>query len=287
MAVVAFTFIVSATARAATHANVEYGQAAGEKLLLDVNVPEGQGPFPVVILVHGGGWGSGDKADANHAPWFRAFSAANFTWFSVNYRLAPQHHWPACLDDVLTAIRWVKAHAAEFKGDPSRIALIGYSAGGQLACFAATVVDDSVRVQAVVGFAPVTDFEQELPKRDNMLGVAQRGLLNRPQELTPETLGMLRALSPVNHVRPGLPPFLLLHGDADKSVPYEQSLAFQSKLRANGIRCDLITLKGAPHRLTEWEKFMPDFGARTIAWLRETLSATASSRTPVQLPSTP
>lgn len=107
--------------------------------------------------------------------------------------------------------------------------------------------------------------------RGNVLGRAQQGLLNRPKELTPESLGLLRALSPINHVRPGLPPFLLLHGDADKSVPFEQSVAFQTKLQTNGVRCDLITLPGAPHRLSDWDKFQPDHGARMIDWLREVL----------------
>lgn len=253
--------------------NIEYGQVGGEKLLLDAGVPAGNGPFPVAILVHGGGWTGGDKAGADITPWFESFSSAQFTWFSINYRLAPQHRWPACLEDVQTAIRWVKANAARYKGEPSRIALIGYSAGGHLATLAATVVDDSVRVQAVVGYAPLTDFVQELPMRGNVLGRAQQGLLNRPKELTPETLGMLRALSPSNYIRPGLPPFLLLHGDADQSVPFAQSVAFQAKLRANGVRCDLITLPGAPHRLTEWARFMPKYGARTIAWLRERFAA--------------
>ena len=82
---------------------------------------------------------------------------------------------------------------------------------------------------------------------------------------------MLGALSPINHIRPGLPPFLPIHGDADQSVPYEQSLAFQSKLRTRGVRCDLITLPGAPHRLTRWDHHLPDYGSRAIAWLRETL----------------
>ena len=253
------------------HSNVEYGRTAGEELLLDVCEPNGEGPFPVAIYVHGGGWTGGDKANPDDAPVLDLLNKAGFTWFSINYRLAPQYRWPACLNDVQTAIRWVKANAARYKGDPSRVALIGYSAGGHLASFAATVVDDNVRVQAVVGCAPLTDFVQELPKRGNILGSAQRGLLNRPKELTPESLGMLKALSPINHVRPGLPPFLLIHGDADQSVPYEQSLAFQVKLRAHDVRCDLITLPGAPHRLTQWNDYLPNYGRRAIAWLRETL----------------
>lgn len=257
--------------RSAKVTDIEYGQAAGEKLMLDVNVPGGNGTFPVAILVHGGGWTSGDKA-TDITPWFESLTEAQFTWFSINYRLAPKHRWPACFEDVQTAIRWVKANAARYKGDPSRIALIGYSAGGQLATLAATVVDESVRVQAVVGYAPPTDFVQELPMRGGVLSRVQQGLLNRPQGLTPESIGMLAALSPINHVRPGLPPLLLLHGDADKTVPLQQSLNFQAKLRANFVRCDLITLPGAPHRLTEWDKFMPDHGARMVAWLREVLA---------------
>jgi PelA/Pel-15E family pectate lyase len=265
--------------RATKLTDLAYGQAGGETLLLDASVPAGSGPFPVAILVHGGGWTAGDKSGADThgsgadiTPWFAPLTDGKFTWFSINYRLAPKHRWPAPLDDVLAAIRWVKAHAVEYKGDPSRIVLVGHSAGGHLASLAATVVDDSVRVQAVVGYAPVTTFEQEMLARGE-LGRAQQGLLNRPRDLTPESLGQLRAISPLNHVRPGLPPFLLLHGDADTSVPLQQSLDFQEALRASAVRCDLIVLPGAPHRLTEWARFMPDHAVRTIAWLREVLGA--------------
>jgi alpha-L-fucosidase 2 len=275
--------VLLAEPRAARISDIQYGAAAGEKLLLDVSVPAGEGPFPVAILVHGGGWGGGDKANvgssgggADISPWFGALTAAKFTWFSINYRLAPKHRWPACLDDVLTAIRWVKAHAADYNGDPSRLALFGHSAGGHLVCQAATVVDDTVRVQAVVGYAPVTNHEQDLPVRGG-LSLSLQNLLNRPKEVTPESLGLLRAISPLNHVRPGLPPFLLVHGDADRTVPIEQSLDFRAKLHAHGVRCELITIPGAGHRLLEWEKFLPDHGSRVVAWLREVLAVPAGA----------
>ncbi|MFZ5497175.1 MAG: alpha/beta fold hydrolase [Verrucomicrobiota bacterium] len=256
--------------------DLEYGEAAGEKLLLDVCMPAGEGPFPVAILVHGGGWSGGDKAategGAGIGGWFGPLTAAKYTWFSINYRLAPKHRWPACLDDVLTAIRWVKANAAQFKGDPARIALFGHSAGGHLVCLAATVVDDSARVQAVVGFAPVTNHEQELPVRGG-LSQSLQNLLNRPKEITPESLGLIRAISPLNHVRPGLPPFLLIHGDADKTVPLQQSLDFQERLRANGVTCDLHILPGAGHRLSDWEQVAPGYAAQYLAWLDRHLRA--------------
>ena len=257
------------------HRDVVYGEAGGEKLLLDVNVPAGEGPFPIAILVHGGGWSSGDKAAAEGgagiAPWFSALTQANYVWFSINYRLAPRHRWPACLDDVLAAIRWVKAAAPAYHGDPNRIALFGHSAGGHLACLAGTVVDDSTRVQAIVGFAPVTNHEQELPIRGG-LSASLQNLLDRPKEVTPESLGLLRAISPLNHVRPGLPPYLLVHGDADRTVPIQQSHDFQAKLRAHGVTCDLLVIPGAGHRLSEWDLALPGYEARYLAWLDAHLS---------------
>jgi acetyl esterase/lipase len=248
------------------HRDVEYGTAGDTSLKLDASVPEGDGPFPVAILVHGGGWGSGDKANvgsvgggADISPWFAPLTAAKFTWFSINYRLAPAHRWPACFDDVQTAIRWVKAHAAEFKGDPNRIALFGHSAGGHLATLAGVLGEGDTRVQAVVGYAPVTDFEYELPVRK----VAE--------EPTAASLAILRATAPVNLVKPGLPPFLLLHGTADKTVPFQTSVNFQARLRAAGVPCELIPIPGAPHGLLTWEKFSPDYPAQLIAWLRANL----------------
>ncbi|HEY0862975.1 MAG TPA: alpha/beta hydrolase [Lacunisphaera sp.] len=259
------------------HRDIEYGVAAGVSLKLDASVPAGDGPFPVALLVHGGGWSGGDKANvgsegkgADITPWFAPLTAAQFTWFSINYRLAPAHRWPACFEDVQAAIRWVKAHAQEFKGDPTRIVIFGHSAGGHLATLAGVLGTGDTRVQAVVGYAPVTDFEYELPARGG-LSPSLQGLHHQPKEVTPGSLAILRETAPVNHVQPGLPPFLLLHGDADQTVPYQTSLNFQAKLRAHGVRCDLITIPGAGHGLLNWDKFRPDHADQMIAWLRETL----------------
>lgn len=257
--------------------DVEYGRVGEERLLLDASVPDGAGPFPIALLVHGGGWSGGDKRGsdkpgngADISPWFAPLTEANFVWCSINYRLAPKHRWPAGYDDVETAIRWVKAHAAELKGDPRRIVLFGHSAGGQLVALAALQATEATRVQAVVGFAPVTDFEQELPMRGG-LSTSLQALLDRPKEVTPESLAILRALSPINHVAAGAPPFLILHGDADKTVPFQQTLNFLAKLEANGVPHELITVKGAPHGLMTWRTLDPTYEAKLIAWLRRTL----------------
>ena len=126
---------------AALTQDIEYGNVDGVSLRLDAFVPDGPGPFAAVIMVHGGGWNTGDKSGGRSkglmAPMDEPLSRAGFAWFEINYRLAPKYLYPACLDDVETAIRWVKAHATEYKGDPNRIVLIGYSAGGELTCLAA------------------------------------------------------------------------------------------------------------------------------------------------------
>jgi len=274
-------------AAAEFRSDIEYGRAGDIPLLLDVSIPEGEGPFPVAILVHGGGWSRGDKHtvpagdSADISAWFAPLTAAKFTWFSINYRLAPAHRWPEGFEDVQTAIRWVKAHAAEFKGDPNRIALFGHSSGGHYATLAGTLADDSVRVQAIVGFAPVTNHEQDLPQRGG-LSTGLQDLLNRPKTLTPESLGLLREISPLNHVRPGLPPYLLLHGERDKSVPIQQSYDFRAKLLANGVPCELIVIPGAPHGLSTWEQLAPDYPARMVAWLRQTLGPGPAAPNPAQ-----
>lgn len=255
--------------KAGTHTDILYGKADGRDLLLDAFVPEGPGPFPVAIFVHGGGWSSGDKSQ-NHSEILDPLSKANFVWFSIDYRLAPQYRWPACLEDVVTAIRWVKQHAAEYKGDPERIALVGYSAGGHLACSAAIWAKEDTRVQAVVGFAAPIDHVADSERRDG-LSKSMQDLLDRPKEMDDQARKILHKISPIWDVRPGLPPFLLIHGTADQSVPYQQSIDLQAALNKNNVPCKLITIEGAPHRISEWEKYDADYREKMIAWLRSTI----------------
>jgi acetyl esterase/lipase len=248
-------------------AGIEYRRAGGESLRLDASVPDGPGPFPMVIVVHGGGWSTGDK-QRDITPLFEPLTKAGFTWFSINYRLAPTNRWPAGLEDVQTAIRWVKSHAKEFKGDPRRMALIGYSAGGQLVCQATMLAKPGTLVQAVVGIAPPTDLIADTERRGG-LSQSLKNLLGH--EIVDDTVkAELRDLSPINHVHPGLPPFLLIHGTADKLYP--QSLNFQKKLKENGVPCDLITVTNAPHAIMDWEKIDTSYKGQMTDWLKRTLA---------------
>src|ERR1043165_3874037 len=139
---------------AALKTDIEFANAGGESLKLDAYVPEGAGPFAAVILVHGGGWTAGDKSGgpkkALIAPMQEPLERAGFAWFSINYRLAPKHRYPACIEDVEAGIRWVKQHAAEYHLDPQRIAISGESAGGHLVALAVVRADESTRLAAAV-----------------------------------------------------------------------------------------------------------------------------------------
>ena len=279
LSVAALSFLANLASAAEFRRDVEYGRAGDTPLLLDASVPDGDGPFPIAILIHGGGWDAGDKSGSNVpgngadiSPWFAPLTAARFAWLSINYRLSPQHRWPACLEDVQTAIRWAKAHAREFKGDPRRITLFGHSAGGQLACYAALVAQDDTRVQAVVGFAPVTDLELDTQNRGGLSTSLQR-LFNQPKEVSDLSRPILRDASPVNRITPAAPPFLLIHGDADKTVPFAMTEAFLAKLKSAGVRTELLTVKGGGHSLVAWEKIDVSYQPAMIAWLQQTLAA--------------
>ena len=251
--------------------DIEYGEAGGEKLLLDAHVPTGDGQFPVVLIVHGGGWTGGDR-EKEVVPVF-APMATNFTWFTISYRLAPTNRWPACFEDVQTAIRWVKAHAAEYKGDPNRIALLGYSAGGQLVTFAGTRAGADTRVQAIAAFAPPTDLVADNERRGGLSASMKTLFGYETTNLTDSVRAVLKENSPSTYVQPGLPPFLIVQGSADKTVPAGQSLAFQEKLKTTGVDCDLIMIPEGQHRIADWAKFDPNWQRKLVVWLGQKLAA--------------
>jgi acetyl esterase/lipase len=270
------TFLVATCFAQIVHAelktNIMYGTVGGETLRLDANVPDGIGPFSVVIAIHGGGWGAGDKSGkGDFAPILKLLTADQVTWFSPDYRLAPTHRWPACFEDVQTAIRWVKAHATEYKGDPSRIALLGYSAGGQLVCLTATLASPETHVQAVVGLAPPTDLLADAENRGGIGKWSSMRKLLGSDVMNDETVKQLKQLSPINHVKSGLPPFLLMQGDSDKTVLPAFTRNFAAKLKENQVPGELYFLQGAGHRIADWEKFDPGYAQKLTNWLNATL----------------
>ena len=247
--------------------DIEFAKAGDVSLTLDAFVPEGPGPFVTCILVHGGGFTKGDKTTFIK-PLFEPLAKAGFVWFTINYRLAPQHQWPACADDVATAIKWVKQHAADYKVDPKRIALIGESAGGHLVSWAGVTGVGDTAVNAVVPFYPPHDLVVQVKLRNALGGLG--GLIGM-EEMNEASLKKLADISPINRVRSGLPPYLQIHGDKDTTVPISQSIEFQKKMIAAGNQCETITVAGGIHGMGGWQKLGSDYQEQLIAWLRKTL----------------
>src|ERR1035438_7565356 len=172
--------------------DVEYARPGGQPLLLDLHVPDGpgpfaaaipsgdrepflpalhgpggRGPFAAAILIHGGGFDEGSKS-TNVRPLFEPLTNASFAWFSIDYRLAPAVHFPEAIEDVNSAIRWVKTHAAEYRVDVSRIAIVGESAGGFFVNYAGTHETPATKVAAVVDFYGPSDYAKlALARRDH------------------------------------------------------------------------------------------------------------------------
>src|SRR5579864_6730129 len=243
--------------------DVEYGRPGGKALLLDLHIPDGDGPFPTAILVHGGGFDEGSKS-TNVRPLFDVLANAGFAWFSIDYRLAPDFRFPKGSEDVNTAIIWVKANAARNHVDVSKIALIGESAGGFLVNYAGTHETPETKVAAVVDFYGPTDYgklaqlRRDHPERFNMASLnrhsANGGGIHYfgVEQLDEPGVAKLWAASPIGSVHSGMPPFLCIHGTKDDQVAYDQSTEMCAAMQKAGASCELVTIENGRHGMGGW-----------------------------------
>lgn len=247
--------------------NIEYSRAGGQSLLLDVHLPMGAGPFPAAIIVHGGGWVAGDR-HSNVEPLFRPLLEGGIACFSISYRLATQiSMFGAAVEDVGEAIRFVRAQSPEFTIDRNKVVLVGESAGGQLAAMAALGKAGST-LKAVVSLYAPADLEK-LARGSKVIPEPFRQSVEGTPWAEP-ILARLRELSPVLHVRRGMPPFLLIHGTADALVPFEQSQNLCRAIRNVGGECDLIAVKGGAHGLRRWESAgLTSYKRLMMGWLQK------------------
>jgi acetyl esterase/lipase len=234
--------------------NVTYSTMDGAALKMDVFYPAtAPAPWPLVIYVHGGGWETSDKGEATGFFKLTGMQDQGFLLASIDYRLAPKYKFPRQIQDVKCAVRYFRAHAAEYNLDPNKIGLWGGSAGGHLVALAGTsdssagwdvgeYLDQSSRVQAVVDMFGPTDLTR---------GSAKAGIQAQLQKdvfgSTSDSDPILAAASPVTYVTADDPPFLILQGDADMLVPLEQSQILYDKLHAAGVPSELIVVRFAGH----------------------------------------
>jgi len=263
--------LFAVAARAEMRKDVEFAKPDGVSLTLDAYVPDGAGPFPTAIIVHGGGFVRGDK-QTYVPPLFEPLTQAGFTWFTINYRLHPQVKFPAPVEDVEAAIAFVKAHAKEYKVDLNRVVLIGESAGGALVSFVGVRKRSAIKLAAVVPFYGVHDWQQRAEEEAaGKVGPSVwREFFTVPPGSSPEAVKRMREVSATTYIRKGLPPFLLIHGTKDQQVNYQQSVAMQQRMKQAGNVCDLITVEGGPHGMGVITNF-PDTKVKMIEWLKGTL----------------
>jgi acetyl esterase/lipase len=236
---------------------VPYAALPGARPLeLDLYLPVAGAPAPVVVFLHGGGWRLGSRHSAGPAyrgadptP-FEQVAQAGIAVASVDYRLSGEAVWPAQLHDAKAAVRWLRSRAGELGVDPHRVASWGESAGGHLAAWYAP--SDLVEFTTDLGTDPTDPDTRE----------AQ--LLGAPAAQVPDRAAQA---SPVSHASPAAPPFLLLHGRADRFVPCVQSQRLAERLPD----VELHTYDGADHMWLGAPDAAADALERTIAFLRRHL----------------
>jgi len=230
--------------------NVTYLTSSNYEAKLDLYVTRtADKPLPTLIWIHGGGWTGGVKESATGIP---AYLAMGMNVVNVEYRLARTASAPAAVEDCRCALRWVIQHAKEYGIDVNRLVVSGGSAGGHLALTtgmlpASAGLDrqcpgpDNLKVAAIVNWFGISDVN-ELLDGPNMKAYAVAWLgsaLDRDQ--------IAKRVSPLTYVRPGVPPILTIHGDADPTVPYTQSVRLHKALADAGVPNELMTMAGGKH----------------------------------------
>jgi acetyl esterase/lipase len=231
--------------------NITYLMASGVELKLDFYRPRGgSGPLPTVLLFHGGGYRAAATKEAfalNVIPWLQmGWNAVN-----VEYRPSGVALAPAAVEDARCALRWVTQNAKEYNVDPDRIVIGGQSAGGHLAYIGGMLPESAgldrrcpgnqpVKVAAIVSWYGIFDYTTlvEDPTRD--YAVSWIG----PQ---PNRMEIAKLVSPATYVRAGVPPTIVIHGDADPTVPYEQAVRGTEALKKAGVPAELVTVPGGRH----------------------------------------
>lgn len=249
----------AATAPAQTHRDLVYGRVGAIELKLDLYVPEGAGPHPLVVWIHGGAWRGGSKENPPGA----YLRERGYAMASVSYRLSGAATWPAQIDDCQAAIRWLRTNGSGYGLDTRKIVAWGASAGGHLVAMLGALN----AVEGVIDFFGPTDFLRmnDTPgKMDhNAPDSPESQLIGGPIQQNAERVA---AANPIKFLSRKSPPFLIVHGDADPLVPLGQSQILKLALNRMGVQADLMVLPKAGHGGPRFEE--EDVRNKVIAFVR-------------------
>lgn len=234
--------------------DIEYAQAGGESLKLNLARPsESTGALPAVLCIHGGGFRAGTREGYDAI--CKKLASRGYVAATIEYRLAPKHPFPAAMHDCRAAVRWLRAHAAKYHIDPTRIGAMGGSAGGNLALMLGVTgevanfegesgdLSHSARVACVADYFGPSDVSKSYGKSVDAAEVLPLYLGgNAQQEPRRHVLS-----SPLYWVTPYAAPTLILHGTEDKYVAFEQAQWMYDRLRGAHVHAELLKLEGAGH----------------------------------------
>ena len=242
---------------------IVFGKIGERELTLNLTHPkqQPQGDMPAVVFIHGGG-GIGGNKESYHSFMFH-LSQHGVVCITMGYRLAPRDRFPAQLEDVKCAVRWLRDHAEKYRVDPARIMAFGDSAGAYLAALLGVTAgqpqwegqggyaEQSSAVCAVVGISGIYDlplgYQNSVHLRPQE-GEAVRNMLEAVLGGSPQQMPeRYRDASPINHVSRSSPPMLLVHGSADELIAIEQSERFAEKLKEAGVHAELLRIEGGAH----------------------------------------
>ncbi len=241
--------------------NITYSIANNTELKLDLYLPRDRSAAkPTLILFHGGGWVDGQKE--RNVFQLLPYLSMNWAVINVEYRLARNSPAPAAVEDCRCALRWVVYHAKEYNLDTSKIVLTGGSAGGHLALMtgmlpAGNAFDRQCPTDSSTRWNQATELQLKVAAIVNWYGITDVAeLINGPnaKHYAMEWLGsqdgraeLARQLSPITHVRAGLPPIITIQGDGDDVAPYSQAVRLHAALDKAGVPNQLVTIKGRKH----------------------------------------
>ena len=273
------------TGRVTIDYDVVYGAGAGRDLKCNVYMPPQQGDKrPAVLLVHGGGWTTGDRSQLHG--YGILLGRIGYVCVAAEYRLSGEAKWPAQIHDVKAALRWMRANAARLGIDPAKIAVSGNSAGGHLSLMIAGTQNmaefegDGGNAGAGTPVAACVAFyaPSQLYLPDQPLHTELAFLFGRDADVE-----VARKASPIEYATPNFPPTLLIHGTKDALVPDESTFRMYSALTQAGVPTDLHIYAGAPHAFDA----LPDFGRQCAAIISLFLDRHVANPRGFELPAAP